>query len=246
MDNTLRAGFLTSSQAHRVAASLKTGKPSSAFYTYVKEVFAEQMIARVHDTEVKSRPILWGSLFETVLFDRLGMGWSMTHKQTMVHEKHSTFWSGTPDFIAAEKIAEAKCFQPKNFSLLSVAINHGDLEYLKEEFPKEYWQCVSNAILAKKKTAVLISFMPYKKDLIALIKEVEDTAYLEERGLDPQDYYWLTNSDIETMAYLPDDSPMDDINMMEFDIPKEDADFLESRMILAKKEIDILTEKFKK
>lgn len=246
MDNTLRAGFLTSSQASRVVASLKNGNPSSAFYTYVKEVFAEEMMQRVYDTEVKSRPILWGSLMETVLFDRLGMGWTMTHKQTMVHEKYSDFWSGTPDFIAAEKIAEAKCFQPKNFSLLSVAINYGDIDYLKEEFPKEYWQCVSNAMLAKKKTAVLVAFMPYRKDLVALIKEIEDTAYLEERGLNPEDYYWLTRSDIETMAYLPDDSPMDDINMLEFDIPQEDADLLEERMLLAKKEKDLLIAKFKK
>lgn len=245
MDNTLRAGFFTSSQGHKVVASLKSGKPSQTFFTYVKEVFSETLINRVGDVEIKARPVLWGSLMETVLFDRLDMGWTMTHKQTLVHDKYPEFWSGTPDFIAEHKIAEAKCYYPKNFGLLSAVLNKGNIGLLEDEFPKEYWQCVSNAILCKKDIAVLIAFMPYKKDLIELIQKIEDTAYLEERGLAPEDYYWLTRADIEQLPYLPDDSPMSDINMMEFKVPQESKDFITERMILANTERKNLIEKYK-
>lgn len=241
MDNKNRSGFFTSSQMSRLAASLKSGKPSQAYYGYIKEVVAEKSMGRVCDVQVKTQPIKWGNLMEVVLFNMIGIGYSMTHKQTIRHFKYSNIWSGTPDLIATgKKIGEIKCFQPKNFSLLSLCLLKKDVEVFKNEFPKEYWQCVSNAILCKLKVAEIIAFMPYKSHLKQIIDQIEETNFLEMNGLDPQDYYFMTRNDIESLPYLPDDSPMQNINSFEFKIPNEDIEFLTQRVIDAEKEVELL------
>lgn len=235
MDNSKRAGFFTSSQMSRLAASLKSGEPSAAYGTYVQEVAAERAMGRVISTDVKTQPIKWGSLMENVVFDHLGLGYKMTHKMTVVHPDFENSWSGTADLVAEKiKIGEIKCFQPKNFALLSMCLMKKDVGLLKSDFPKEYWQCVSNAILHRVDRAELIAFMPTKSELEEIIEKIDQTNFLEERGLDPADYYFMgTETDIGSLPYLPDDSPMRSINQFEFDIPEIDVDFLTGRVKMA-------------
>lgn len=237
MNNANRAGFFTSSQMSRLCSSTKTGKKTSAYMTYVHEVVAEKSMGRVVGTEVKTKPMKWGSLMEVVLFNLLGIGYEMTHKKTIKHYKFETIWSGTPDLIAPKKIGEIKCFQPKNFALLSLCLMKKDIQKFKDEFPKEYWQCVSNAILCKVKRVEIIAYMPYKKELEEIIHQVNETSFLERNGLDPADYYFLTNDDIESHAYLPDDSKMSNINSFEFEVPVEDLMLLTQRVSEAEKEV---------
>lgn len=247
MDNNNRAGFFTSSQMSRLVASLKSGKPSQAFFGYIDEVVAERAMGRVVSTEVKTQPMKWGNVMEVVLFNLLGLGYKMTHKQTIKHPKYSKAWSGTPDLIAeGVKIGEIKSFQPKAFSMLSMCLLKKDVDAFRDEFPKEYWQCVSNAILCGLKRAEIIAYMPYKKELIEIIEQIEDSNFLERNGLDPQDYYFMTRNDIESMPYLPDDSPMSNINSFEFDIPVDDIMLLTKRVIEAEKLVNEKMEQFKK
>lgn len=265
MNNKNRIGFFTSSQMSRLIdfesrpmtdSELKMHKnqnPGSRKKnieidgfakpgkTYIQEVFLERQMNRPIDTVVKTQAMKWGSLMEVVLFSLLGLGYSMTHKQTIKHKKHSEFWSGTPDLIAKGiKIGEIKCFQPKNFALLSLCLLKKDIQLFKEEFPKEYWQCVSNAILCDLRRAEIIAYMPYKSELEEIIGQIENTNFLEMNGLDPQDYYFMSRNDIDSLAYLPDDSPMQNINSFEFEIPKEDIEFLTQRVVDAEKEVQLL------
>ena len=132
------------------------------------------------------------------------------------------------------KIGEIKCFQPKNFALLSLDIIKQDVEVLKANWPKEYWQCVSNAILHGVNRAELIAYMPYKKELEEIIEKIDQTDFLEQRGLDPLDYYFMRpENDIETLPYLPDNSTMSNVNSFEFEIPQEDLDFVTERVRMA-------------
>lgn len=244
MDNKNRAGFFTSSQMSRLTASLKNGKPSSAFKTYIEEVALEIMMGRVVNTEVKTQAMKWGSLMEVELFNLIGLGYRMSHKETIKHHKYGKTWSGTPDLISPKIIGEIKCFQPKNFSKLSLCILKKNVEKFKEDFPKEYWQCVSNAMLCKVKKAEIITYMPYKLELEKIIKKIEETDFLIDNGLDPLDYYFLTKQNIESLPYLPDDSKMSNINTFEFDIPTEDIIFLTKRVIEAEKEVELLLESY--
>lgn len=236
MNKELRAGRFTSSQASRVMASLKSGLPSSAFFTYVKEKAAERSMGITLGTEVKVRSILWGRLMEVVLFDLLGIEYKMEHKKTLVHPKYP-FWSGTPDLEHAEKVGEIKCYERKKFGLLSMCLNKQNIAELKNNFKEEYWQCVSNAALIGVKKAELIAYMPYLSELKELLDLVKDTNFLEKHGLPPEDYYWFTEENLDTMPYLPDDSPMSNVNSFEFEVPELDFVALEQRMIMADEEV---------
>lgn len=237
MNNENRAGFFTSSQMSRLTATNKNGSKSSSFMTYVKEVVAEKSMGRVIGTEVKTKSMKWGSLMEVVLFNLLGIEYEMVHKKTIKHHKYSDIWSGTPDLITPIKIGEIKCFQPKNFALLVLCILKKDIELFKTEFPKEYWQCVSNAILCKVKRVEIIAYMPYRKELEEIIQQIDETSFLERNHLDVADYYFIKNDDIESHAYLPDDSKMQSINLFEFEVPVEDFMLLTQRVIEAEKEV---------
>lgn len=238
MDNSKRKGRVTSSQMHRICASLKSGKPSSSFYTYAEEVAAEIYIGRSSKTEVKTRPMLWGSLMEIVLFNELGMGWTMSHKNTILHRDYPSIWSGTPDFIATDKVAEAKCFEPKNFGLLSMCLDKNNVTLFKENFKEIYWQVVSNAVLSNKKKAVVITYMPKKSELLEIIEKVEDTDFLEDNNLKPTDYYFISKENIESLPYLPDDSNASSINSFEFEVPEEDIKFMTDRVLLFRDEVN--------
>jgi hypothetical protein len=234
MDNSKRTGFFTSSQMSRLTASLKSGKPSSAFNTYVNEVYLETQMKRPCNLQVKTIPMKWGNLMECVLFNILGLDYKMTHQQSIKHPIYSDNWSGTPDLIKEGfKIGEIKSFQPKNFAELSLCIAKKDIDLFKTEFPKEYWQCVSNAVLCELANAEIISYMPYFDELEEIIEKVEDTNFLESNGLNPQDYYFLIQGDIEGLPYLPKDSKIENITRFEFVVPEEDKEFLTKRVELA-------------
>ena len=72
--------------------------------------------------------------------------------------------------------------------------------------------------------------MPYYDELIELIEQVEQTDILERNNLNPTDYWFLQNDDIETLPYLPNDSKMKNIARFEFEVPKKDKQFLISRI----------------
>lgn len=238
MDNKKRTGRATSSQMSRVCAILKSGKSSSAFYTYAKEIAAEVFIGRTSKTEVKTQPMKWGSLMEVILFQKLGMGWTMEHKNTVLHHKYGHIWSGTPDLVAKEICAEAKCYEPKKFGQLAMCLRKNDVSLLKEEFKEEYWQVVSNAVLTKKPKAMIMAFMPKKTELEEIIKKIEETDFLEENGLNVADYYFMSKANIESLPYLPDDSPIDSINTMEFEVPEEDVIFMTKKVLELEKEVE--------
>lgn len=237
MDNSKRTGRATSSQMYRVCASLKSGKPSQAFFTYAEEVASETYIGRTSKTEVKTRPMLWGSLMEVVLFNKLGMGWTMEHKNTILHPKYGHVWSGTPDLVAKEICAEAKCYEPKKFGLLSLCLSKKNIHLLKSKFKEEYWQVVSNCVLTKKKKAMIVTYMPKRSELEDIIDKITDTDFLEDNGLKVTDYYFMNKENIESLPYLPDDSNVDSVNSFVFDVPEEDIVFMTKRIIEFEKQV---------
>lgn len=219
--------------------------PPKKFYTYVEEVAVERYLGRTSSTEVKTRPMLWGSLMEVVLFNELGLGWTMEHKNTVTHYKYGNIWSGTPDLVAKLICAEAKCYEPKKFGSFVYALLKQDIQYLKDNFADEYWQVISNTVLTKKEKSMLITFMPKRTQLESIIKTIDETDFLEDNGLKPTDYYFMAKENIESLAYLPDDSKCDSINAFEFTPPKEDIKFMEDRIILFEKEVKKYEEVFK-
>ncbi len=235
LDHSKRFDKFTSSQAYRLCASLKSGKPSAAFYKYIKEVKIAKFLGRRTKTSVNTKSTKWGKLFEVVLFEKVGLQYSLNHVDTILHPEYGEFWSGTPDFKAVDKTAEIKCFEPLHFGNLVMALDTKDLEIIKKEEPEVFWQTISNSILSGFDKTEIIAFMPYRSELEEVFKMIEETNFLERNNLNPSDYLYFNIDNIEDFPYLPDDSKVKNINTFEFVIPKEDKEFLTMRMIEASK-----------
>jgi len=228
-----RIGRFTSSQVYRLCKSLKSGAPTKAFETYIEEVGISRALNRSTKTEVKTRPMLWGKVMEVVLFNLLGMEYTLEHKSTVTHSEYGDFWSGTPDLVAKNKVGEIKCFEPMHFGRLSFALKSEDIETIKEIEPEAYWQTVSNAILCNKKRAEIIAYMPYRSELEEILTLIEESNFLERNELEPTDFYFMRMENIESLPYLPDDSGFSNINTFEFEVPEKDIEFLTNRIITA-------------
>lgn len=244
MEQEKRQGRATSSQMHKVCAGDKVDSPNKPFYTYAEEVAAERLIQRPLQTEVKTQSMKWGSLMEVVLFNKLDMGWTMEHKNTVIHRKYGDIWSGTPDLLATEICGEVKCYEPKKFVSFSLCLNKEDIFLVKKNFKEEYWQVISNSDLTKKKKAMLITFMPERSELEDIIDKIEVTDFLEDNNLRLSDYYFMSMENIEGLPYLPEGSKLDSINQFTFDVPVDDVIFMTKRIIMFEKEVNRILEEF--
>lgn len=237
-NSKLRIGNFTSSQIHRLCKSLKNGNPTASFYSYCEEVMVERQIKRSSKTNIKTRPMKWGKLMEVVLFNILGLEYTMEHINTKVHPEYS-FWSGTPDLIAPNvKTGEIKCFEPLHFVKLSNALLSKNTEVIKENEPEAYWQAVSNSLICGFDRTEIIAYMPYFSELELIIDKIESSDFLTDNNLDDKDYYFISRDEIDTLPYLPDDSPYSNINSFEFEIPESDKWFLIERVKMAEKEVE--------
>lgn len=238
MDNKKRQGRVTSSQAYRIMEGVT--KPSKAFYTYAKEISAEIILGCPVGTEVNARAVHWGSLMEHVLFDNLtGFDYEMTHNETIV-SKISDFHSGTPDMEKPKIcVGEIKCYYRSSFFEFSENLRKKNINIIKKEHKKEYWQVVSNSVLAETPNAELFSFMPKKKILLGVFEKIKDTDYLEQKGLNPSNYIYFTKENIESFNYIPDECDYPMISSFEFEVPKEDKELLCSRIKMMEEEVKL-------
>jgi len=238
LDHRKRFNRFTSSQIYKLCGSLKNGKPTATFHSYIKEVNVARFLGRRTQTSVNTKATKWGVLMETVLFgkvDRKGNNYSMSLNKTISHPELGEFWGGTPDFIGLDKTAEIKCFEPLHFGKLVLALQTKNLEIIKKEEPAVYWQTVSNSIILGFEKAEIIAYMPYKFELLDTFKMIEETNFLERNNLNSSDYLYFNAENIEDFGYLPDDSKVSNINVFEFEIPKDDIELITNRVIEASK-----------
>jgi len=249
LNHSKRIGRFTSSQISRLCTSLKSGKPTSAFMTYVEEKADEILMCRISDVTVNTQAMRWGKLMEKVLIsDELNykedFNVKVASEEPIIHSD-LFYYSGTPDIehIGLKSI-EVKCYYPKKFTALSRCLMKQDTELLKNSFPSEYWQTISNGILCNVDTVELICFMPYESFVLNMVEEINESDFLEARGFDLTDYFFLEWRDfnISNVPSLPDHSKLKNINRFEFTIPQEDKDFLLERVKLAGSELQKLTE----
>lgn len=229
----VRDGNFTSSNAFRLCASLKNGEPSEAFFTYVKEKMFERKLGRSLEMGAHSNPMVWGSFLEKRVFDNLPNHYEMVHKETFVHPEYS-FLVGTPDFIVkGVKDVELKCFEPKNFASYVSALLTEDLDVIKKEHPKEYWQIVQNSCILDVKKGEAIAYMPYESEMEDIRELANDESYYMDLGLLPWQVRFIQEKANSELAVLPNDSKFKNLNIFEFEVPQQDKDFLISRAIKA-------------
>lgn len=231
--SNLRIGNFTSSNNFKLCASLKSGEPSEAFYTYVKEKMFERKMNRSLEMGAHSNSMTWGAFLEPRVFENLSSDYQIIHKETFAHKDYP-FLVGTPDFyIEGVKVAELKCFEPKNFASYVSALLTKDTEKIKKEHPKEYWQIISNATILDVKVGEAIVYMPYESEMAEIKELANDPEYYEPLGLLGWQVRFIQEKDNSELAVLPNDSKFLNLNVFEFEIPTIDKEFLIERAIKA-------------
>lgn len=227
----MRAGNFSSSEIHKLVKSgrAKDAVFSAAGLTYIQEKKWEQKLGRQLSNETSSKPTSWGNLMELYVWE-LKMGISdylFEHKTRYSHAEISN-WTGCPDLVGEDKVADIKCpFTLKGFCELADCSTGEDL---KESKPEYYWQLVSNAILTDKAKAELIFFAPYKSELNDIRTFVDTTDVLFRNGLDQNKFSWMNWAGDSDLPYLLDECQYSNLNVLSFDIPESDKEFLTERV----------------
>ena len=210
--NTNRIGNISSSNIHKIMGS---PKPKN---TYLTELAYERRLGRSLSNEVSSKPTSWGHLLEGIVFNQLGLEYSLVSDETIKHAEID-YWCGSPDGYTKTSVIDIKCpFTLKSFVEL---VDIKTIKDLKSEKPEYYWQLVSNSILLDKQFAELIVYCPYFEDL-GLIKHQAQNVNAE----DLYKYYWLASASDEEIPFILPDSEFKDLNIFKFEVPTEDKQLL--------------------
>jgi hypothetical protein len=227
----IRIGNFTGSNAYKLCASLKSGQPSEAFFTYVKERMFERSLGRSLEMGAHSNAMTWGAFLEPRVFENLSSDYEMVHKESFAHPDYP-FLVSTPDFLVrGVKDSELKCFEPKNFASYVTALLTQDTEKIKAEHPKEYWQIIQNATVLGYPKGEAIAYMPYESEMEEIRELANDPTYYEPLGLLGWQVRFIQEKENHELAVLPNDSKFKNLNVFEFEIPIDDKYFLIDRAI---------------
>ena len=165
---------------------------------------------------------------EMILFKILGLEYRISSKTTDLHPDKffSKYWAGSNDLkVKGVKIAEIKAYYPKNFALYADMLMEKDIQLFKELFPQKYWQIVSNCAIHKVPKGEAILYMPYESEM----EEIKKMAYNYE-GSDAWHYRFIYEKENRDLPVLPNDGYYSNVNIFEFEVPKEDIELLEIRV----------------
>jgi len=231
VENVERVGNFTSSQIYKLMSSgnqeFGFGKPA---ITYIQEKKIERRLKRSISVEKHSRSMSWGKFLEGRVFNLIGLEYDIQSKST---DEHPTIkgWTGSKDLIIdGQVVGDIKCFEPKNFALYTDMILAKDVNRFKKEFPAEYWQLISNALINQVKKVEAISYMPFASELVT-IREMADE-YEDENGNDWK-VRWIADAPNAELPYLPDGGYYNNLNKFRFDVSLEDEALLTDRVMKA-------------
>jgi len=242
LNNSIRIGRVTSSQASRLmgditAAAAKRGETiPTAAKTYIKEMIYERKLGRSLGLGKSTNSTNWGNFLEQFVHQHegIGLGYIIDSSTTLPHPTING-WVGSPDMkdLNRSVVADIKCFEPLNFCQYIEALEQG-IEVFKSEYPKEYWQLISNSIILGVDNIEAIVYMPYEKDLEDIRNEA--AAYDE---YDKHKYRFIYELPAYQLPCLPISSSYKDLNIFTFAAPQADKDLLTAKVIEALKMVDL-------
>ena len=168
-----RVAKFSSSQMYRLCSFARGAKTldnvGAAFYTYIEEVKWEEDLGVSARKEVSAKSLEWGKLLEKyVYFTKLGDEYTAYGKKRLVHPKYD-IWTGIPDFDKQGIVSELKCpYAIASGFIPRLKSYKGGIETFKKLKPEDYWQLVSNSILADCKEVEAMTYVPYQKDLMEI------------------------------------------------------------------------------
>jgi len=232
-NSKVRIGNFTSSGMGKLFAT------PAKIKTYIKELNFERKLGRSLTKEVSTRDIAWGHLCESFVFSNLlDESYTLTSSTSILHPTIKS-WAGSPEGKKGETVVyDIKAFQLKKFCEIIETFETNDPEQLKEEFPSEFWQLVSNVILLSTEEkpiiqAELIVYCPYQSELDALRKFADE---LDDFELQKQ-LYWLAGASDEEMSYVIDGGNYSNINKFLFEVTEKDKKTLTDKILEYEKQL---------
>lgn len=197
--------------------------------TYIRHKRQEFKRKRSMSLDAFSRATAWGEFMEKVVYDLIGLEYKITSKSTKVHPKIK-YWSGSQDLIVPKvKISEIKCYQPEKFCDYADCLLQRDIALFRDEFPEEYWQIVSNAIINRVPKGEALLYQPYDSEADMIYEKV-----VNYDGEDAQRFQFIANDIREgrmrSLPFQPNDSEYPNLISFEFEVPKDDRKFLTERV----------------
>lgn len=237
MTRTERFGTFSSSSNYKLVTFNRAGTgPGAPFFSYIKQVNHERRLGKPVNVEREARPTSWGKFIEPRVFNKLGLEYELVSNTRLFHPDFDC-WSGMPDLRKGPgTVADVKCpynlgvFCEKVEALRLVAA--GDLETYKKEFPEDYWQHVSNAILADVYHAEAVIYCPFQAEL----EDIREEAFNYDAP-DQWLYRWIATANDQDLPHLLNGGYYSDLNVVAFEIPQADKDFLTERVKLASKSL---------
>jgi hypothetical protein len=236
-ENIVRVGNFNSS---KIVALTKLTKDKKAFgekaITFIAQKNYERRLGRSITTETTAKATNWGNLCESIAFDKLGLDYSISSQETDTHPSID-YWVGSKDGLKHDEgktVIDIKCpITLESFCGLVQPIYDGltgmDAMNKVRDNHKEgetyYWQLVSNAIINNCKYAELIVFVPYKSELEEIKLAADGQPNL----------YWVAMSSDSELPYILDVGYYKNINVIRFEVPQEDKDFLTEQILKAGK-----------
>ena len=252
-ENPLRIGNFTSSGIWPLTTLARDKKsPGAPYFAYIEEKRMERRHGLSISTDMDTRDTSWGKHVEKVAFDQMTTAYVLKSLITIPHPTIPS-WVGSPDAIGIVKetltVVDIKCPRSrKSFSELVDPLYDGltgmkAMDKIRDthaQGDKFYWQLISNAILTGATHAELIVYMPYKSELEG-IKALADNS----NGEDMKRYSWIFWADEGELPHLKDNGFYKNLNIIRFEVPQSDKDFLTERVLLAEKELLKETDVFK-
>lgn len=256
MNNEERAGRFTSSMVYKLIpkGKVKMTKEELKVYreqnpgsrittkeagfqqageTYIREKIYEKRFKSCLDSDAYSPQMAWGNLMEMYVYSILGLEYEISSKATELHPKYGDFWAGSSDMKVTSGgkvsvISEIKCYWKKAFAEYVDCILQEDVAKFRDEFPKEYWQIVSNACINDADYGEAVCFMPYESEHPEIIDIIDGF-----EGEDLWKYRFVAERSIKALPFLPDDGYYQNVNKFRFKIPLADKMLLTTRLIEA-------------
>jgi hypothetical protein len=244
--NTSRIGNFTSSE---IVGLTKNGKGAgtycTSFFELVEECNMERRLGRSLTTEQNAKPLSWGKLCEKRAFDLLGMEYILSSNETHVHPT-IPYWSGSKDGIKHDEgktVIDIKCpitlksfcqlvdgtKDPKSDLMLHSPLTIEAVRANHKDGDKYYWQLVSNSCINDCKYAELVVYVPYQYEL-DIIREMASNYDGDQNKM-----AWINWSQDIDLPYLIEGGHYKNLNIIRFEVPQADKDFLTERVKAAGK-----------
>lgn len=232
-----RFGTFSSSSIWKLITTDRSAKGFGApGLKYIRRVQYEVNLGRAINKESIARACSWGNICEMRVHEMLPLDYSFVSQKRLFHPL-IPFYSGAPDLI--KELTVCDCKAPFSLEVFCDKIKAlENIEVYKKEFPEDYWQHISNAILLEANGTPItyfeaIIYCPYKSELQAIRELARNFD-----GENQNQFAFINWAQDNELPYLLDGGFYKNLNIIRFEISETDKKNLTEKVIEAGKLIN--------